>query len=141
MSDISSGANAFPRHLRWIVIADDDDLVRTIWAEVLTGAGYRVLEAPSGKTALDLTSSVVPDLLILDLRMPGLSGEEVLQHLDRSPLLRTIPVLIVSGFLESDPHDGFGLNIVGTLPNRLGGWISWGRCTARYDPRLAATDR
>jgi CheY-like chemotaxis protein len=107
---------------RWILIADDDDLVRSLWNEMLTQAGYRTVEARTGRTALDLMSVVVPDLMILDLHMPDLCGDEVLQHLKRSAVLRELPVLIVSGFLDEAPQDGFGLNIVGQLskPVRLG---------------------
>jgi CheY-like chemotaxis protein len=101
---------------RWVLTADDDDLTRGIWTEVLTTAGYRAIEARSGEAALDLMGAVVPDLLILDLHLPGLSGAEVLQHLRQSPVLRDLPVLIVSGFLDTEPQDGFGLNIVGRLP-------------------------
>jgi CheY-like chemotaxis protein len=105
---------------RWILIADDDDLVRALWAETLGGAGYRTIEARSGRVALDLIAAVVPDLIILDLCLPDLSGDEVLQYLRGSALLRSTPVVVVSGFLDSEPHDGFGLNIVGLLPKPIG---------------------
>jgi CheY-like chemotaxis protein len=98
-----------------VLIADDDDIIRGIWTEVLTMAGYRAIEARSGEAALDLMGAVVPDLIILDLHLPGLSGAEVLQQLRQSPVLREVPVLIVSGFLDTEPHDGFGLNIVGRV--------------------------
>jgi CheY-like chemotaxis protein len=106
---------------RWILVADDDDLVRSLWTEVLTQAGYRTTEARTGRTALDLMRVVVPDLMILDLHMPDLCGDEVLRHLKRSAVLRELPVLIVSGFLDEAPQHGFGLNIVGQLskPVRL----------------------
>jgi CheY-like chemotaxis protein len=107
---------------RWILIADDDDLVRSLWSEMLTQAGYRTVEARTGRAALELMSVIVPDLMILDLHMPDLCGDEVLHHLNRSAVLRELPVLIVSGFLHETPHDGFGLTIVGQLakPVRLG---------------------
>ena len=114
-----SGRDDTPSRSRWVLIADDDDIIRGIWAEVLTTAGYRAIEARSGKAALDLMAAVVPDLIILDLHMPGLSGAEVLQQLRQSPVLRKVPVLIVSGFLDTEPHDGFGLNIVGRLPKPM----------------------
>jgi CheY-like chemotaxis protein len=65
-------------------------------------------------------AAVVPDLIILDLRLPDLSGTEVLQQLGRSPVLGRMPVLVVSGFLDEEPHDGFGFNVVGVLPKPLG---------------------
>ena len=103
--------------MAWILIADDDDdLVRTLWAETLTQAGYRTVEARTGREAIELMRTVVPDLMILDLHMPELAGEAVLRHLQGWPVLPRIPVLIISGFLDEEEHDaGDGLNIVGRL--------------------------
>jgi CheY-like chemotaxis protein len=105
---------------RWVLIADDDEVIATVWAEALATAGYRTIEARSGPAALTVISAVAPDLVILDLHMPEISGEEVLQQLRRSPVLRKIPVLIVSSFVASEPPDGFGLNIVGALSKPIG---------------------
>jgi CheY-like chemotaxis protein len=100
---------------RWVLIADDDEVIRQLWAEALTQAGYRTIEARGGQAAVDLMCAVVPDLIILDLHMPDLSGDDLLQRLRPSPVLRGLPVLIVSGFLEGEPHDTSELNIVGML--------------------------
>jgi DNA-binding response OmpR family regulator len=100
----------------WILIADDDDLVRGVLSDMLAQAGYRTIEARTGQGALDLMRVVVPDLIILDLRMPDLHGEQVMQHLGGSLVLRRLPVLIVSGFLDDEPPNSLGLNIVGRLP-------------------------
>ena len=100
---------------KWILIADDDALVRELWAEALTGAGFRVLEANTGRETLDILRAVVPDLLLLDLHMPALSGEDVLVRLRAIAALQSLPVLIISGFLENEPEAGRGLNIVGRL--------------------------
>jgi two-component system, cell cycle response regulator DivK len=104
---------------KWILVADDDQLIRGLWCEALSRTGYRTLEARSGQEAIDLMRIVVPDLMILDLRMPGLSGSDVLQYLHKSPILRQIPVLIVSGFLDEAPHDSVGLHVVGRLAKPL----------------------
>jgi two-component system, OmpR family, response regulator len=86
--------------MAWILIADDDPLIREVWADALGQAGYRTVQAGDGREALSLMTKVLPDLMILDLRMPGLSGNEVLQRVrERSDLAR-IPVLISSGFPE-----------------------------------------
>jgi CheY-like chemotaxis protein len=104
---------------RWIVVAEDQDGVRDLWCEALTRAGHRVVGARNGFEALDLIRSVVPDLVLLDLRMPGLSGPEFLRYLGSSPALRRIPVLIVSGYLADEDGAGMGLNVVGRLPKPL----------------------
>lgn len=102
---------------KWILVADDDRLVREMWCEVLAHAGYRVLSAEDGYEAVDLMRAVIPDVMILDLRMPGFSGTKVLRHLQDSSLLRRIPVLIVSGFLGDErAHESLGLNVVARIP-------------------------
>jgi CheY-like chemotaxis protein len=102
---------------KWILVADDDAGVGAVWRDALTGAGYRVVTARSGREALDLMRTVVPDLIVLDLRMPEMSGPAFLKVLEGSPVLQQIPVLIVSGYLEDEsPRASLGLNIVGRLP-------------------------
>jgi two-component system cell cycle response regulator DivK len=101
---------------KWILVADDNDSLRELWTVVLTGARYRVVTARNGREALDLTRAVVPDLIMLDLRMPEMDGAAFLEVFERAPVLKRIPVLIVSGFLEDEaPHTSLGLNIVGRL--------------------------
>ena len=100
---------------KWILIADDDALVRALWAEALTKAGFRVLEANTGRETMDILHAVVPDLLLLDLHMPELSGEDVLVRLRVIATLQSLPVLIISGFLEDEQDAGRGPNIVGRL--------------------------
>jgi CheY-like chemotaxis protein len=105
---------------RWVLVAADDRLVRELWVDALTGAGYRTLQAENGHDALELMRAVVPHLVLLDLRMPGLTGGEVLQYLLGSPVLRRIPVLIISGYLDDEQTgDSLGLNIVGRLSKPL----------------------
>ena len=58
--------------------------------------GYEFLEAPNGRDALDLMRDRHPDVVVLDLMMPVLSGWDVLQERERDPELRQIPVIVVS---------------------------------------------
>jgi CheY-like chemotaxis protein len=110
-----------PPTIRWILIVDDDPDVRELWAEVLTSGGYQVLTARDGRDALALMRAVVPDFIVLDLRMPGMAGPEFLQVLRRAPGLQRIPVLIVSSFLDDAEALGPGtdLRIVGRLAKPL----------------------
>ncbi|MDE5671579.1 MAG: response regulator transcription factor [Eubacterium sp.] len=73
-----------------ILIVDDDINIGNMLEEVLTAEGYGVLRAYSGTEAVLLLSSHTPDLVLLDLMLPGLSGEEVL------PKIKGIPVIVVS---------------------------------------------
>lgn len=76
--------------MQTILIIDDDTAIGNLEQEVLEQAGYAVLRAYSGTEALLLLKSSHPDLILLDLMLPGLSGEEVL------PRIQGIPVIVVS---------------------------------------------
>lgn len=76
--------------MKTIAIIDDDIYIGNMLEEVLTKEDYRVLRAWSGTEALYLLSEKKPDLVLLDLMLPGLSGEEVLQS------IKGIPVIVLS---------------------------------------------
>lgn len=76
--------------MKHILIVDDDIYIGNMLEEALTAEGYGVLRAYSGTEVLLLLSEKRPDLILLDLMLPGLSGEEVL------PKIKGIPVIVVS---------------------------------------------
>ena len=76
--------------MQTILIIDDDAAIGDLEQEVLEREGYGVQRAYSGTEALLLLKNSHPDLILLDLMLPGLSGQEVL------PQLRGIPVIVVS---------------------------------------------
>ena len=80
--------------MKTIAIIDDDIHIGDMLMEVLTQEGYSVLRAYSGTEALYLLSQNKPDLVLLDLMLPGLSGEEVLPHIEN------IPVIVISAKIE-----------------------------------------
>ena len=82
--------------MKTILIIDDDMHIGNMLTEVLQREGYGVLRAYSGTEALMLLSSKTPDLILLDLMLPGLSGEEVL------PKIKNIPVIVVSAKIDVD---------------------------------------
>ena len=82
--------------MKHILIIDDDVHIGNMLYEVLTSEGYKVSRAYSGTEALLLLSSMKPDLILLDLMLPGLSGEEIL------PQIKGIPVIVVSAKVDMD---------------------------------------
>lgn len=80
--------------MKTIAIIDDDIHIGDMLEEVLHREGYRTLRAYSGTEALYLLSQNRPDLILLDLMLPGLSGEEVL------PKIQEIPVIVVSARVD-----------------------------------------
>ena len=80
--------------MKTILVVDDDIHIGNMMEEVLTKEGYTVLRAYSGTEALLLLSQRRPDLVLLDLMLPGLTGEEVL------PKMKGIPVIVVSAKVD-----------------------------------------
>ena len=93
--------------MKTIAVIDDDIHIGNLLEEVLSGAGYRVLRAYSGTEAVYLLSESRPDLILLDLMLPGLSGEEVL------PRAKDIPVIVVSA--KVDVRDKVNLLLGGAV--------------------------
>lgn len=79
-----------------IIVADDSAAHRTRLQSILTLAGYQVLTARDGQEALDLAFSRTPDLVLLDVAMPRLSGLEVCKRLRQAPQFRETPVVLVT---------------------------------------------
>ncbi|MFP3911526.1 MAG: ATP-binding protein [Desulfobacteraceae bacterium] len=78
-----------------ILVIDDEKVVRDGCRRVLTGKGYSVLVAENGQEGMDLLASEPIDMVLLDLKMPGLSGEEVLKKMNT--LYPEVPVIIITG--------------------------------------------
>jgi len=80
-----------------ILVVDDLDAVVQMMADILSGDGYRVLRAWDGAGALDVVAVDPPDLVIADVRMPGLDGFDLCRALKASPATRLIPVVLMTG--------------------------------------------
>src|SRR6185312_9844059 len=89
-----------------ILIVDDDEISRYLAKGVLAGKGYRLVEARGGSEGLKLARETSPDLIVLDLSMPDVSGFDVLDTLKANPATRDIPVVIyTSQALESHERE------------------------------------
>ena len=84
-----------------ILIIDDEPQMRMNLRALLEDIGYQVLEAGSGPEGLERAASARPDLILLDVRMPGMDGLEVCARLKADSDLRPIPVIFLSGVLEA----------------------------------------
>src|SRR2546422_4126139 len=100
----SSTADSFERtdHRKKILVADDTVTVRKVAARLLASAGYDVLEAEDGRQALDLVQNEHPDLILLDLLMPKMTGFDVLRESKRSGRVKETPILVMSGVFKKD---------------------------------------
>jgi CheY-like chemotaxis protein len=85
---------------RKILLADDSVTAQNMGRKILADAGYEVLTVNNGSAALKRINEIKPDLIVLDVYMPGYSGLEVCQRLKESEETRHIPVLLTVGKLE-----------------------------------------
>jgi CheY-like chemotaxis protein len=74
-------------------------------ARLLSEAGYDVLEAEDGRQALDLAQKEHPDLIVLDLLMPKMTGFDVLREVKKAGRTKETPILIMSGVFKKDVMD------------------------------------
>ncbi len=88
-----------------ILVADDDMMIRVLARECLEEAGMEVIEASDGESALALYHREHPDLLFLDVEMPGMSGLDVCQAVRATPEGSNVPILIVTGADDQESID------------------------------------
>jgi len=85
-----------------ILIVDDTPANLSVLSMMLTKAGYKVRPAISGEVALKAVEADLPDLILLDIRMPEMDGFEVCQQLKANPQTQDIPVIFISALSEID---------------------------------------
>lgn len=79
-----------------IVWVEDDKLIGTILGKKLIASGFELFHAKNGQEALQYLSENVPDAIVLDLLMPGMSGFDILQKVKSDPRLKNVPSMILS---------------------------------------------
>jgi CheY-like chemotaxis protein len=84
-----------------ILVCDDDASLRELVRAVL-GTGYRFLEAADGTEALAAARELSPDLIVLDVMLPGLSGIEVLEEIRGDEQLSDLPVVVITAWSHAE---------------------------------------
>jgi diguanylate cyclase (GGDEF)-like protein/PAS domain S-box-containing protein len=93
-----------------VLIVEDTAASLKLLSDLLTGAGYHVRQAPNGELALWTAQSRPPELILLDVRMPGMDGYEVCRRLKQMPGLADVPVIFLSAQHDTDDKlRGFAL--------------------------------
>ncbi|MES2348808.1 MAG: EAL domain-containing protein [Pseudomonadota bacterium] len=96
-----------------VLIVEDTPASLKLLSDLLTEAGYYVRQAPNGELALWTAQSRPPELILLDIRMPGIDGFEVCRRLKASPELSQVPVIFLSAQHDTDDKvRGFALGAV-----------------------------
>lgn len=87
---------------RRILVVEDNPLNRKLLRDVLQVAGYDVIEAQSGEEGLRVAQQHPPDLVLMDLQLPGIDGTETLRRLRQGSLGRDVPVVAVTAFAMAE---------------------------------------
>jgi two-component system, cell cycle response regulator DivK len=85
---------------RILVIEDQEDN-RRILRDLLTSAGYEPIEAVTGEDGVALAETHRPDLILMDIQLPGLDGYEATRRIKANPALRQIPIIAVTSYALS----------------------------------------
>lgn len=99
--------------MKSVLVVDDEPVIRDVVAEALRDEGYAVTTARDGRMALDLLAREPPDLVVMDVMMPGMNGREAYLAMRSRPDLPMIPVILMSAAISTEMLDP---SISGFLP-------------------------
>lgn len=85
---------------RKLLIVDDQNGIRVLLVEVFSSEGYETFQASNGKTALEIVDEHVPDLVLLDMKIPGMDGLEILKRIKQKH--ENIKVIMMTAYGELD---------------------------------------
>ncbi len=88
-----------------ILIVEDNDLNLKLFRDLLTAHGYETIETKEGMDAIALTRSEHPDLILMDIQLPEISGLEVTRKLKSEEAIRDIPIIAVTAFAMKDDEE------------------------------------
>jgi DNA-binding response OmpR family regulator len=90
-----------------ITIVEDDEAIRTMYSYKLQSAGYEVSVAKDGIEALSVIETIQPDLVLLDIKMPRLPGNEVLRRIRQQPWGKDMHVVVLTNISKSEAPQEF----------------------------------
>jgi CheY-like chemotaxis protein len=85
-----------------LLLVDDVEEVRRMYEEYFQSVGIRVVTAADGEAALEAVGYESPNIIVLDLSMPKMSGWDVVRHLKQEPWTRRTPIIVLSGLDERE---------------------------------------
>ena len=107
-----------------ILVVEDQEDNRQIMRDLLVASGYELVEATTGEEGLALAERERPDLILMDIQLPGLDGYEVTRRIKSNPALKHIPIIAVTSYaLSGDDQKAYAAGCDGYV-------------TKPYSPRL-----
>ena len=88
-----------------ILVVEDNDRNLKLVRDVLVFAGFEVLEAQTGEQGVAIAETTLPDLVLMDLQLPGIDGTETLRRLRQGSLGRDVPVVAVTAFAMAEDRE------------------------------------
>lgn len=88
--------------LKKILVVDDEEEVVTSLSNILSRSNYEVIATTKGKEAVELARNKQPDLILLDVLMPDMSGDDVAIALSENPATRSIPIIFLTAILTKE---------------------------------------
>lgn len=96
-----------------ILIVDDDTFIGSMVARLMQDAGYTVRQVDTGEAAIEEVKKEQPDLMVLDIGLPGIDGYEVMKALKGDPQTQSVPIIVLSNFGQQEEIDrSIGLGAV-----------------------------
>jgi two-component system, cell cycle response regulator DivK len=93
---------------RRILVVDDQEDNRRILRDLLTASSFEVIEATTGEDAVALAEAQTPDLILMDIQLPGIDGYEATRRIKAKPALQAIPLIVVTWYaLSGDDAKAF----------------------------------
>jgi two-component system cell cycle response regulator DivK len=90
-----------------VLVVEDNDLNLKLFNDLLEASGYNVLQTKDGMEALGLARQHRPDMILMDIQLPGISGLEVTRRLKDAETLKSIPVVAVTAFAMKGDEENF----------------------------------
>jgi two-component system, cell cycle response regulator DivK len=93
---------------RRILVVDDQEDNRRILRDLLTASGFEVVEATNGEDGVSLAEARTPDLILMDIQLPGIDGYEATRQIKAKPALSAVPLIVVTSYaLSGDDAKAF----------------------------------
>ena len=120
-SQTSLAPNEIKPNTLILLVEDDEANINTI-SSYLNAKGYRIAVARHGQAAIDWLQFQQPDLIVMDIQMPGIDGMETMQQIRGNPLLKDLPIIALTALAMAGDRERFlaaGANDYCTKPVRL----------------------